>query len=369
MKITGNSFGEFHAAAAKKKVIAFGASDFLRLVSLNYKELNLGNCISCVVDNDTNKQGSSIMVGGSEKDIVSPDGLLKYGAGNTVILIASEVYAYEIYMQVEELLGGKSTDIFVLPLMIAKHTDDVTVRKPVDGTGNKIPKIIHYFWFSGEEKGSLAAKCIESWKRACPAYELMEWNADNYDVTKNPFAYGAFRQGKWAYVSDYARLDVISRYGGIYMDLDVILYKSMDPLLCHDFFIGFGPIRDVEAAVFGAVKGCPVVGEMLQIYESREFDIEKSTTLLQLQPSLLDRFFEGRGFEINGRYQEKDGIAIYPRDLFSARNWFTGAYETTDTAMGIHECAGGWTGQGGRNKKQIKMEGNRKLEEIYGMQG
>ncbi|MCX4350747.1 MAG: glycosyltransferase [Lachnospiraceae bacterium] len=368
MKIAGNSFEQFHSIAGKKKIIAFGASDFLRLISLNYKDLKLDKYIHCVADNNTDKQGGSIVVNGCEKLIIPPEKLLEYEEKDIAILITSDVYAYEIYAQLEEMLGSRDVDVFVLSLMISKHIDDVTSPGLLSTSFNKerkIPKIIHYFWFSKEPKEGLVAECIESWKRACPDYELREWNADNYDVAANPFAYEAFKQRKWAYASDYARLDVVHKYGGIYLDLDVILHKSLDVLLSNEFFVGFGPIRDVEAAIFGAVQGSPLVKEMMQIYSGRVFEPNVSMTLLNLQPVLLDRFFENKGFEINGKYQEKDGAVIYPRDLFSAKNWFTGEHEITEIALGIHECAGGWTSKNGKSSKQIKAEGNRKLEQIY----
>ncbi|GFI15962.1 hypothetical protein IMSAGC009_01122 [Lachnospiraceae bacterium] len=365
------TFKQFHQTVATKKIIAFGASDFLRLISLNYKDLKLDQYIDCVADNDTNKQGGSIAVNGCDKPIISPQKLSEINENDTAILITSDVYAYEIYTQLKEMFGQRDIDIFVLSLMISERVDDVSDKYLLTDSRNTdhvIPRVIHYFWFSGEEKTGLVAECIESWKRACPDYELKEWNADNYDVTANPFAYEAFKHRKWAYVSDYARLDVVYKYGGIYLDLDVVLFKRLDVLLHHDFFAGFGPIRDIEAAVFGARKGCPVVGEMLRLYENREFDPNVSMTLLNLQPILLDRFFEEKGFEINGRYQSRNGITLYPRDLFSARNWFTGEHEMPQSALGIHECAGGWVGQGGKSSKQIKREGTLKLREIYEMQ-
>lgn len=367
MKIAGNSFGEFHDTAHRKKIIAFGASDFLRVISLNYKELRLDHYIESVADNDVAKQGGHVMINGSMKPIVSPDSLQGYDEGSFAVLISSDVYAYEIYRQLETMLGGKDVDIFVLPLMISAHVDDAAGgHMPTGRDGkDKIPKIIHYFWFSGEKKDELSLKCIESWMRACPDYEIKEWNSGNYDVTVNPFAHEAYKQGKWAYVSDYARLDTVYKYGGIYLDLDVVLYRSLDILLKNDFFVGFGPIRDIEAAVFGAAKGCALVKEMMEIYRDMEFDMATSMRLPNLQPLLLDHFFEGKGFEINGKYQERDGIAIYPRDLFSAKNWFTGEYEATDVALGVHECAGGWAGKNGKGSKQARAEGIRKLRMIY----
>ena len=367
MKIAGNSFQEFHDAARKKNIIAFGASDFLRVISLNYKDLRLDYYIESVVDNDVGKQGGHVMINGSMKPIISPNSLQGYDEDSFAVLISSDVYAYEIYRQLEFMLGGKEVDIFVLPLMISAHVDEATGEHILAGCNgkDKIPKIIHYFWFSGEKKDGLSLKCIESWKRACPDYEIKEWNSGNYDVTVNPFAYEAYKHRKWAYVSDYARLDTVYKYGGIYLDMDVILYKSLDMLLKKDFFVGFGPIRDIEAAIFGAAKGCALVKEMMDIYRDMEFDMDTSMRLPNLQPLLLDRFFESKGFEINGKYQEKNGTAIYPRDLFSAKNWFTGEHEVSDVALGVHECAGGWAGKDGKSSKQIRAEGIRNLSRIY----
>lgn len=367
MKIAGNSFKEFHDTARMKKIIAFGASDFLRVISLNYNDLRLDHYIESVVDNDVGKQGRNVMINGSMKPIISPHSLQRYDEDSFAVLISSDIYAYQIYRQLEGMLGEKNVDIFVLPLMISAHVDDATGEHMLEERGGKdrIPKTIHYFWFSGEKKDDLSLKCIESWKRACPDYELKEWNSSNFDVTANPFAHEAYKQRKWAYVSDYARLDTVYKYGGIYLDLDVVLYKSLDVLLKNDFFVGFGPIRDIEAAVFGAAKGCSLVKEMMDIYSDMEFNMETSMRLPNLQPLLLDRFFESKGFEINGRYQERDGMAIYPRELFSAKNWFTGEYEVTDAALGVHECAGGWAGKNGQGSKQARAEGIRKLRMIY----
>lgn len=364
-----NSFEEFLHTAERKKIIAFGASEFLRLISLNYKELELGRRIACVADNDAKKQGGSIRIDGHDIAIVHPQKIMGYGGKQAAILISSDVYAYGIYCQLEEMLKGIDMEVFVLSLMISEHIDEISDTSVMDArrkNGAIIPKTIHYFWFSGDEKTETAKRCIESWKRACPDYELKEWNSENYDFSRNAFANEAYKQKKWAYVTDYARLDTVFKHGGVYLDLDVILHKSIDALMGHSFFIGFGPIRDMEAAAFGAVPDCRIVGEMRGIYENMSFDPEMS--MAQLQPVLLDRFFEKKGFRINGRYQEKDGIAVYPRDIFSARNWFTGEYELTEASLGIHECAGGWTGSGAKSGRQIRTEGTKKLMEIYGRQ-
>ena len=94
-----------------------------------------------------------------------------------------------------------------------------------------IPKVIHYCWFGGNPLPEEAKRCIESWKKYCPDYKIIEWNENNYDVNSNEYMKSAYKEKKWAFVSDYARIDVVYKYGGIYMDTDVELVKGLDNLL------------------------------------------------------------------------------------------------------------------------------------------
>lgn len=366
MKIIEHTFENFHYIANKKRIIAFAATDFLKVISMNYKDLCLNKYIQFVVDNDKQKQGGTVCINSVDKKIMPPEELYLHNSSEIAILIATDAFADEIYEQLESMMPSQNTEVFFLSLLISKRVDD-TMNNPTIQLGageEKIPKIIHYFWFSKEEKPESVKTCIESWRQFCSDYELIEWNADTFDVTCNDFAYEAFRQRKWAYVSDYARLAVVYKHGGIYLDSDVRLLKGMDSLLHNDFFIGYGPIRDVEAAVFGAKRGCDILAQMLEIYQDRTFNLCESMALENVQPMLLARFLETQGFVIDGKYLQRNGVTIYPRDLFSAKNWFTYEYEMTDTAIGIHECAGGWNGSNGKSRKQIKKECNQRLEEL-----
>lgn len=363
MIVGGSTFEAFIKCTKDKRVVAFSASDFLQLISMNYKELNLDKKIDYVVDNDTLKYGKSILVNGIPKTICSIEMLKKERCEEVVLLIASDAYVYEIYEQLQKIEELNNMVFFALPILIAKHSDWKEVNIVSESSGI-IPKKIHCFWFSQDEKTELAKKCIESWRKYCPDYEIIEWNSQNYDVKKNSYMYQAYLNRNWAYVSDYARLDVLYNYGGVYMDLDVELLKSLDGLLKHDFFIGFGPIRDIEAAVFGSKPGNKLLLDMLYIYKTKEFDPKKGTNLLNVQPVYLDCFFASKGFLINGEYQEKDGVAIYPREIFSARNWFTGDNQINDASVGVHHCIGGWASEKSKVRKEIKFLGNKKMEEI-----
>lgn len=137
-----------------------------------------------------------------------------------------------------------------------------------------IPKVIHYCWFGGNEKSEIILKCIESWKKMLPDYEIIEWNESNFDVTFSPFAEAAYKAKKWAFVSDVARLKIIHDHGGIYMDTDVELLKDhpFDDYLEYDDFFFLGSSTVNTGIGFGGCKENPVVKELLKSYEGVEFD-------------------------------------------------------------------------------------------------
>ena len=112
-----------------------------------------------------------------------------------------------------------------------------------------IPKVIHYCWFGRGPLPDLAKTCIASWKKYCPDYEIREWNEDNFDIACCDFAKEAYQEKRWAFVSDYARLKVIFQYGGIYLDTDVELVRSLDPLLEHKCYLA----TESSAGTFGGI--------------------------------------------------------------------------------------------------------------------
>ena len=147
-----------------------------------------------------------------------------------------------------------------------------------------IPKVIHYCWFGGNPLPEEAKRCIESWKKYCPDYKIIEWNENNYDVNSNEYMKAAYKEKKWAFVSDYARIDVVYKYGGIYMDTDVELVKELDSFLNDRMYCGWemrDPLldklgRSYENSVafglgFGAEKGHPALKKILDLYDRISF--------------------------------------------------------------------------------------------------
>lgn len=135
-----------------------------------------------------------------------------------------------------------------------------------------IPKIIHYCWFGPNEKSEVAKQCIQSWKKYCPDYELKEWNERNSKSLQNKFYKDAYRKKKYAFVADVIRVEALNAYGGIYMDLDMLLVQSLDPLLSYDFFSGFEVPERAAYGLFGGVANHRFFKEMKAFYDSIPFN-------------------------------------------------------------------------------------------------
>ncbi|WP_251919960.1 glycosyltransferase family 32 protein [Lactococcus lactis] len=215
-----------------------------------------------------------------------------------------------------------------------------------------IPKVIHYCWFGRNPLPEEVLVYIESWKKYCPDYEIVEWNEDNYDVNSARYVKEAYISKKWAFVSDFVRLDIISRYGGIYLDTDVELIKNFDNLLHHSAFAGFeknsgleNKTSEVKVALglgFGAEKGNPVISEMLAAYMERSF-VKNDGSLDQTTiPVILTEVLMKRGLTNNDNYQELKDITIYPSEYFCPQDYETEVLHITECTYSIHHYSSSW---------------------------
>lgn len=137
-----------------------------------------------------------------------------------------------------------------------------------------IPKIIHYCWFGKNQKPDLVNRCIDTWRKFCPDWEIVEWNESNVDINYSPYVREAYESKKWAFVSDVVRLDVVLRFGGIYLDTDVELKAPIDELLIYDSFFAYESNRNINTGIgFGAIKGHLYVAAMLKCYSNKSFII------------------------------------------------------------------------------------------------
>ena len=215
-----------------------------------------------------------------------------------------------------------------------------------------IPKIIHYCWFGRGPKPELAQKCIESWKNFCPDYTLVEWNEDNFDISSNQYVKEAYEARKFAFVTDYVRLYAMYTQGGIYMDTDVMLLKSLDEFLNNEAFCGFESKTKINTGTLASVKGFPLFQILLADYDKREFlradgTLDMTTNVEVITSQLLEK-----GLIPNGEYQEIEQMAFYPQNVFCPdHKKLNDPTYMAETAT-IHYFAGSWKSEKTRNREQ-----------------
>lgn len=206
-----------------------------------------------------------------------------------------------------------------------------------------IPKIIHYCWFGRGEMPTLAKKCIASWKKFCPDYELRLWNEDSFDVNSHPFVKEAYEARKFAFVTDYVRLWALVKEGGIYMDTDVEVLKPLDEFLHHPAFSGFESAEIVPTGIMASEKGGMWAKKQLSHYDGRHFLKEDGTPDLTPNTKIITESMVAEGFVLNNEIQDFKGeIVMYPNDWFCPKNGETGVIEITSNTRTIHYYAGSW---------------------------
>lgn len=207
-----------------------------------------------------------------------------------------------------------------------------------------IPKKIHYFWFGGNEKPKSVKKCIDSWKKYCPDYEIIEWNENNFDVHCMLFVEQAYEAQKYAFVSDVARLIVVYEQGGIYMDTDVEVIKPLDDLLENKAYMSFENNEFVSSGLgFGSQAGVQFFKEHIDEYRDEVFIKEDGSFNMLGCPRVATRLLEKKGIELNGKEQIIDDVHIYPAEYFNPYDDATGVLNITDNTYSIHWYSKTWS--------------------------
>lgn len=221
---------------------------------------------------------------------------------------------------------------------------------------DSIPKIIHYCWVGKKEKPQEVIETIADWTRKLEGYKIIEWNEDNFDIGRTcNYVQEAYAAKKWAFVTDYMRLKVLYKYGGIYLDTDVSIVKSFDSLLEQPLFMGSESKYSICTAVIGAQAHSFLLRELLELYEGRRF-IDKNGTMDQTPNSLYIYSFLNKRFgymKSSLKKTEYDGCVIYPSEYFSPINYNTMRCNITDNTYAIHYYNGTWKGKKERTKGKV----------------
>lgn len=206
-----------------------------------------------------------------------------------------------------------------------------------------IPKIIHYCWFGRGQMPELAIKCIESWKKYCPDYELKMWNEDNFDLSSNKFVQEAYRNRKYAFVTDFVRLYVLYHEGGVYMDTDVEVLKSIDEFLKYPAFSGFEVTEAIPTGIMAAEKGSQWAKREMEYYKDVSFILPNGGFNMKPNVQIITEHAYKIGFVPNGKFQVLNNeIAIFPKDYFCPKSYIDGQIHLTENTYTIHHFAGSW---------------------------
>lgn len=236
----------------------------------------------------------------------------------------------------------------------------------MEETNLRIPKVIHFCWLSGEPYPLKIRRCMDTWKRVMPDYQLKLWNTDNFDVDSVFYVKEAYERRKWAFAADYIRMYALYTEGGIYLDSDVKVLKRFDEFLSYSFFssVEHHPTQlvktntarliapdgtrvgdeyisgmQIQAAVMGAQAGCSFVKDVLEWYKDRHFireDGSMNTTLLA--PQIYARVAEKYGF----LYKDVDQALVGNVQIFRSEIFAGNKHEVTPASYGIHLCAHSW---------------------------
>ena len=216
-----------------------------------------------------------------------------------------------------------------------------------------IPRKIHYCWFGGAPLPAQAEKCIASWRKFCPDYELIRWDESNFDLDENPYVRYCYDNKKWAFLTDYIRLAVVLRYGGVYFDTDVELLKPLDDLLQNGGFYSFETPDMVNTGQgFGAEAGHPTVAAMAAEYEKLCPD-EQGNFPLTACPALNTRALLGLGLRPDGSRQTVAGAVILPVEYMNPYDEPTGRLKKTENTLSIHWYSKSWISPGAKLRSKL----------------
>lgn len=216
----------------------------------------------------------------------------------------------------------------------------------------EIPKIIHYCWFGNNPLTPLAEKCVQSWGKFCPDYEIKRWDESNFDINCHPFVKEAYEEKKWAFVSDYVRVWALYEFGGVYLDADAEVIKDLEPIMCNSAVTGYEEDMWIPAALMASEKGNPWIKSLLDYYDGRHFRKEDGT--LDVKPNtaiITELSMEKWGFKIGDKTIDAAGVTLLDSEYLTPYkiNAIGGGEPTfkidKDKTYVIHHFAGSWATQ------------------------
>jgi hypothetical protein len=356
------SYDEYIRRFSAKTIICIGAGGTYRnFVACHMDKILLLNKIELILDNDKNLDGETYCVLKKKVTVRCLSDITENDLPDNSILfcLVSDSYVIEVLKQLDSMkifdgmdcIYGAGTfqwgySFFSAPKYRCKMPDFKSRKKYA------IPPQIHYCWFGSEPMPKDDERCVESFRKHNPSYEIIRWSEENYDIAKAPlYVRQAYENKKYAFVSDYVRLDVIYRYGGIYLDTDVELFSSLD--FVRGFRMMFAYMEYGELATglgFASIPETKEVHDLMQMYEDIPFLNEDGTLNLTPCPRYTNEYFRRKGMILDNSLEIIDDVLFLPSDYLcpiSPVKCDDGSYQLaqlclSDYTVGIHWCNNTW---------------------------
>lgn len=349
-------------SACGRKIVAFGAGSFLDNCCKKYSNYGLEHHIEKIIDNNPQIRGKHKKIGICNIPVVDiRDGIKSLGEDG--IILISTIHLKDVLTQLASYNVNKVVFLgFVIDKCIEQYLKNEDVKYDiVSDTDFSIPKVIHYCWFGKGKIPDRYREWMSSWKKFCPDYEIVEWNESNYDVHKNRYMSEAYEAKKWGFVSDYARLDIIYTYGGIYLDTDVEVIRSFDGLLHQKAFAGLQFDGRVALGLgFGSVPENDIIGGLRDDYNAHSFIKEDGSFNLTTCPTYQTAILRKYGFQLRDEFQLWNEIQclrdinIYPPVFFTPMTMCARKIVRNQKySFSIHHYDGSWADD--KKKLQVRF--------------
>ncbi len=291
---------------------------------------------------------SDVEIGDRRYGMMGKDKLAEINSNGALILIAVTGYE-EILAQIQADAGlsGMEAVPSIYPESLYEDMQLLSVDKPPLNYRKHdepvIPRVIHGIWFSKDPMPELYVRCLESWKTYAPDFEIRIWDLESYKPDHCLFFEQAIEHRNWSFASDYARADLLRRYGGVYMDLDVEMLRPIDDLLFNDAYMSFESLDRIECGSgMGARPGHQVLQEICESYEARPYLKPDGSWDNSTCPVRYTQIIEKHGLKKNGGFQFVDDITIYPFEVLTCKSFETGIIYNTELSYTVHHHNGSW---------------------------
>lgn len=356
---------QFKEYIASRKCYCFGCGlQGTRIINM-MENWGYWEKIAAFTDNNKKRVGSMMSNGVLSYPIIPVNEFVsRVAPGDVIIICCADVVGISEqlnqYDSLQNVVCFNLGELGLQQLIVSDYEEVIREsEEPI------IPKIIHYFW-GGETMPDLMKRNVEHWYELCPGYEIRQWNDHNYDISKNKYMLQAYEAGKWGFVSDYARLDIVYKYGGIYMDTDVSMVKRPDELLYQKCFA----INDASffmnlGAGFGAIEGMDIIKELRDYYDTVSFISSDGSVNMQPIQYHTYQVMKKYNYQVNDQLQTIQDMNIYPM-IMAGTNAYTMQMRVTDRTFFLHYGTATWLDKKyGQDKMQL-YESNQNCQDVIG---